>query len=89
MAHERKTGRVMAIKGFVQLSGIPHSEYYLLNILSEKVLTSQIRKRGFKNELFSTLEKVVDRLCDTINTRSTTVIKSITGRDWIMSICSS
>jgi hypothetical protein len=30
----------MAIKGFVQLSGIPHSEYYLLNILSEKVLTS-------------------------------------------------
>ena len=42
MAHERKTGRVMAIKGFGQLSGIPHSEYYLLNILSEKVLTSPV-----------------------------------------------
>jgi transposase len=49
----------------------------------------EIRKRGFKNELFSTLKKVVDRLCDTINTLSTTEIKSITGRDWIMSICSS
>lgn len=48
----------------------------------------EIRKRGFKNELFSTLEKVIDRLCDTINTLSATVIKSITGRDWIMSICS-
>jgi hypothetical protein len=63
MAHERKTGRVMAIKGFVQLwlsnpcihfaldagvgqlSGIPHSEYYLLNILSEKVLTSQAQRK--------------------------------------------
>jgi hypothetical protein len=42
MAHERKTGRVMAIKGFGQLNGIPHSEYYLLNILSEKVLTSHL-----------------------------------------------
>ncbi len=32
----------MAIKGFGQLNGIPHSEYYLLNILSEKVLTSHL-----------------------------------------------
>jgi hypothetical protein len=40
--HRPKTGRVMAIKGFGQLSGIPRSEYYLLNILSEKVLTSHM-----------------------------------------------
>ena len=26
----------------------------------------EIRKRGFKNEVFQTLQKVVDRLCDTI-----------------------
>jgi len=26
----------------------------------------EIRKRGFRNEVFATLEKVVDRLCDTI-----------------------
>ncbi len=44
----------------------------------------EIRKRGFKNEVFSTLEKVVDRLCDVICSLSPTVIHSITGRDWII-----
>ena len=27
----------------------------------------EIRKLGFKNEVFQTLQKVVDRLCDSIN----------------------
>ena len=45
----------------------------------------EIRKRGFKNEIFNTLDKVVDRLCDTICSLSADVIKSITGRDWILS----
>lgn len=45
----------------------------------------EIRKRGFKNEVFPTLEKVVDRLCDTIISLSNTDISSITGRRWIMS----
>jgi hypothetical protein len=42
----------MAIKGFVQLSGIPHSEYYLLNILSEKVLTSLSNLRNLLYIIF-------------------------------------
>lgn len=46
----------------------------------------EIRKLGFKNEIFQTLEKVVDRLCDTINSLSNATIKSITGRDWILSM---
>ena len=46
----------------------------------------EIRKLGFKNEVFQTLQKVVDRLCDTINSLSKDTIKSITGRDWIKSI---
>ena len=46
----------------------------------------EIRKRGFKNELFQTLDKVVDRLCDTINSLSPDTIKSITGREWIIGI---
>ena len=46
----------------------------------------EIRKCGFKNEIFSTLEKVVDRLCETICSISSDTIKSITGRDWILSI---
>ena len=41
----------------------------------------EIRKRGFKNEVFQTLQKVVDRLCDTICSLSNETIKSITGRD--------
>lgn len=45
----------------------------------------EIRKRGFKNEVFHTLENVVDRLCDTICSLSNTTVKSITGRDWILS----
>ena len=47
----------------------------------------EIRKRGFKNEVFKSLQKVVDRLCDTICSLSNDTIKSITGRDWILSIC--
>jgi len=46
----------------------------------------EIRKRGFRNEVFATLEKVVDRLCDTILSLSNEVISSITGRDWIIEV---
>ena len=44
----------------------------------------EIRKRGFKNEVFKSLQKVVDRLCDTICSLSNDTIKSITGRNWIL-----
>jgi len=46
----------------------------------------ELRKLGFRNELFKTLEKVVQRLCDTINSLTNTTVKSITGRDWILSM---
>lgn len=44
----------------------------------------EIRKRGFKNEIFATLEKVVDRLCETICSLTPEIIRSITGREWII-----
>jgi putative transposase len=44
----------------------------------------EIRKRGFRNEIFLTLDKVVDRLCETICSLSHDVVKSITGREWII-----
>ena len=44
----------------------------------------ELRKMGFKNEIFATLEKVVDRLCDVINDLSSATIHSITGRNWII-----
>lgn len=43
----------------------------------------EIRKRGFKNEAFKTLDKVIDRLCDTICSLTKETISSITHRDWI------
>ena len=46
----------------------------------------EIRKLGFKNEVFQTLQKVIDRLCDTICSLTKETIKSITGRRWILSI---
>lgn len=44
----------------------------------------EIRKRGFRNEVFATLEKVVDRLCDTIAALPSDVISRITARHWIV-----
>ena len=43
----------------------------------------EIRKRGFKNTLFKSLDAVVDRLCDTCNSLTNECVKSITGRTWI------
>ena len=45
----------------------------------------EIRKRGFRNEIFATLKDVVDRLCSTIRSLSSETIHSITGRSWILS----
>ena len=44
-----------------------------------------IRLHGFRNEVFASLEKVVDRLCDTICSLSLDIVKSISKRDWILS----
>ena len=46
----------------------------------------ELRTRGFKNEVFHTLEDVIHRLCDTIRSLSNEDVQSITGRDWIMSL---
>jgi putative transposase len=44
----------------------------------------EIRKRGFRNEIFKTLDNVIDRLCDTICALTKDAITSISGRDWIL-----
>lgn len=45
----------------------------------------EIRKIGFKNEIFATLEQVVNRLCISICSLTSDVIQSITARAWILS----
>jgi len=44
----------------------------------------EIRKCGFRNEVFATLRKVMDRLSDTICSLSNQTVASITGRTWIL-----
>ena len=44
----------------------------------------ELQITGFRNEVFATLEKVVDRLCDTICTLTSDTIKSMTRRSWIV-----
>ena len=46
----------------------------------------EIRKRGFRNEVFKTLDHVIERLCTVIKELPASVIHSITGRQWIMSM---
>jgi putative transposase len=46
----------------------------------------EIRKRGFKNIIFQTLDKVVLRLCDMCISLTNECVKSITGRDWILAM---
>jgi putative transposase len=45
----------------------------------------ELRKRGFRNDIFASLEKVIERLCLTIRSLSCDIVKSITGRKWILS----
>ena len=46
----------------------------------------ELRTQGFRNEVFQTLEKVVDRLCETINNLSKKTVQSITLREWIEAV---
>jgi putative transposase len=45
----------------------------------------EIKEKDFDNYFFDSLNKVIDKLCITINNLSSDTIKSITGRDWILS----
>lgn len=47
----------------------------------------EIRKCGFKNIAFKSLDKVIEKLCEVIRKLSGDTVKSITGRKWIMSMC--
>ena len=44
----------------------------------------EVRKRGFKNKIFRTLDNVVDHLCGTLNSLSNDCVKSITLRNWFL-----
>jgi putative transposase len=65
---------------------IVHTPPYTPEMNPIEQIWKELRARGFKNEVFATLDKVHDRLDETIRNLTPETIKSITGRDWIMSI---
>ena len=65
---------------------ITHIPPYTPEMNPIEQIWKEIRKRGFRNEVFKTLEHVVERLCETIKNLPNTSIQSITGRQWIMDI---
>ena len=73
----------LAVPGNIKLFHIPP---YTPEMNPIEQVWKEIRKRGFRNEVFPTLEKVVDRLCETICGITKDVIQSITGRKWIRDI---
>ena len=65
---------------------ITHIPPYTPEMNPIEQIWAELRKRGFKNEIFGTLTDVVDRLCETINGLTAETIQSITGRKWITAI---
>ena len=65
---------------------ITHIPPYTPEMNPIEQIWAELRKRGFRNEIFDTLADVVDRLCETINGLSAETIQSITGRQWITAI---
>ncbi|WP_192874204.1 transposase, partial [Streptococcus suis] len=47
---------------------------------------AEIRKLGFKNKVFRTLNEVIDKLQEIIQTLTVYQLKSIVHRDWISAI---
>ena len=43
----------------------------------------QIRSMGFRNEVFNSLDDVMNRLCETIRMITNDMVESITGLKWI------
>lgn len=62
---------------------ITHIPPYTPEMNPIEQIWKQLRRMGFKNEVFKTLNDVVDRLCETINSLTKEMVKQITHRQWI------
>ena len=72
------------IRHFAQKASPKHKVLPAFFVQKHEQIWKEIRKIGFKNEPFDSLDDVVDRLCDTICLITNDIIKSITGRNWIL-----
>ena len=71
----------LEIPGNIRLLHIPP---YTPEMNPIEQIWKQLRSMGFKNEIFETLNKVVDRLSETIRSLNNALVKSITCRQWII-----
>ena len=76
--HKSKTLKVPAN---ITLLGIPP---YTPEMNPIEQIWKQPCSMGFRNEVFKTLDQVVDRLCKTICNLTNDMVKSITCRQWII-----
>lgn len=55
-----------------------------------EMIWDEIREKNFKNEMFHSLEKVTDRLCQGLDylEKTPAIVKSITGWNWIVDMVS-
>ena len=65
----------------IQLLSIPP---YTPEMNPIEQIWKQIRSMGFRNEVFNSLDDVMNRLCETICMLTNDMVKSITGRKWII-----
>ena len=75
--HKSKT---LEIPDNIQIMHIPS---YTPEMNPTQQIWKEIRKQGFRNEVFKTLDKVIQRLSDVICDMTKDTVKSITNRDWI------
>lgn len=77
-----KSGKLIIPEGMIIL----HIPPYTPEMNPIEQIWRELRTRGFRNEVFATLEKVVNRLCETICHLSNETIISISCRNWISAI---
>lgn len=76
--HKSKT---LNIPENIELMFIP---LYIPELNPIEQIWKEIQEKGFANEVFPTLEHVIDRLCEIINNLTNDMVKSICKREWLI-----
>ena len=72
--------KAMRVPGNIRIVHIPP---YTPEMNPIEQVWRELRTQGFRNEVFATLDKVEERLSETINDLAPEIVRSITLRDWI------
>lgn len=74
------TSQSLVVPGNIELFNIPP---YTPEMNPIEQVWTELRK-NFPNQAFSSLDKVIDKLCEAIKDLTNETVKSITGRKWIL-----